>query len=186
MGTATLAHDSVLTPMDVVKQRLQLGMYSGTFDCVRKVWRQEGTPAFFRSLPTTLAMNVPYMGLMVAMNESLKTYLHLGRGADNSLVSAPWYFFSAGIRGAVAAAVTLPLDNVKTRLQTQTGPQGGSCSDSDAADRFTRRTSALRYRGIYHALQVIKMDEGPRGFFRGLAPRVMLAMPAAGICWGTS
>ena len=30
----TLVHDSVMTPCDVVKQRLQLGCYDSIFDCV--------------------------------------------------------------------------------------------------------------------------------------------------------
>ena len=58
-GTATMLHDVVMTPMDVVKQRLQLGYYNGVFDCVRRIAVDEGLRGFLRSYPTTLAMNIP-------------------------------------------------------------------------------------------------------------------------------
>lgn len=34
---ATVAHDMIMTPMDVVKQRLQLGYYTGTLNCMKTV-----------------------------------------------------------------------------------------------------------------------------------------------------
>jgi len=164
---ATVAHDSIITPTDVVKQRLQMGGYRGALECVRATWRYEGIHAFYRSLPTTLAMNIPYMGLLVATNESLKRFLNLtggnSKGAQH-FSGAPLYFLSAGISGAFASTLTLPLDVVKTRLQTQAG---------------------ARYDGIASTMRVIAKDEGPRGFFRGLGPRVAKEMPSAAICWGT-
>ena len=39
---ATVLHDAVLTPLDCVKQRLQLGLYGGFLDCVRTMVREEG------------------------------------------------------------------------------------------------------------------------------------------------
>jgi len=192
---ATLAHDSVITPMDVVKQRLQMGRYLGALDCVSSIYRSEGIGAFYRSLPTTLAMNVPYMGLLVASNESLKRMMNL-EGLGSSLASAPWYFVTAGLSGAVAAAVTLPLDVVKTRLQTQgmmVQPLGHSCclgtassaSSAPWAAAASSPPSAPRYRGLIETVQAIGKEQGARGFWRGLGPRVMLAMPSAAICWGT-
>lgn len=59
---ATVASDAVLTPMDVVKQRLQLrdSPYRGVADCVRRILKEEGVRAFYRSYPTTLVMNIPF------------------------------------------------------------------------------------------------------------------------------
>lgn len=39
---ATVLHDAVLTPLDSVKQRLQLGYYRGVLDCVQSMIREEG------------------------------------------------------------------------------------------------------------------------------------------------
>lgn len=75
-AVATLVHDSIMTPMDVVKQRLQLGYHNGIGDCVRAIMKTEGVKAFYISLPTTLFMNLPYGCIMVATNERLKAFLN--------------------------------------------------------------------------------------------------------------
>jgi len=102
---AVCVHDCIMCPWDVVKQRLQLGYYrtlwpvprnatggykltgwggptnchaahsGGVWDSIRTVAKTEGVGAFFVAYPTTLLMNVPYHGVMVAANESLKKLL---------------------------------------------------------------------------------------------------------------
>lgn len=42
-ATATVFHDAVMTPMDVIKQRLQLGYHKGMVDCITTIRRTEGT-----------------------------------------------------------------------------------------------------------------------------------------------
>jgi solute carrier family 25 (mitochondrial S-adenosylmethionine transporter), member 26 len=61
------------------------------------------------------------------------------------------------IAGGVAAAVTTPLDVVKTRLMTQAGSTGG----------------ADRYKGWVDAFRRIPREEGVGALFRGIRPRVM-------------
>ncbi|CAK0868511.1 unnamed protein product [Prorocentrum cordatum] len=123
LSMASVAHDVVLTPHDVVKQQLQLGRYAGTADCIASLMQKDGLAAFYRSLPTTMAMNVPFMGLLVAANESLKLLLRLRQGrADATLSGASGYFACAGASGGFASALTSPLDVVKTRLQTSDMP----------------------------------------------------------------
>ena len=41
-AAATVFHDAIMTPMDVVKQRLQLGYHKGMLDCVLTIRRTEG------------------------------------------------------------------------------------------------------------------------------------------------
>lgn len=42
-AAATVFHDAIMTPMDVVKQRLQLGYHKGMLDCIMTIRRTEGT-----------------------------------------------------------------------------------------------------------------------------------------------
>ena len=74
---ATMAHDAVITPLDVVKQRLQVvdSRYSGVLQCVRSIIRDEGMGAFYASYPTTVLMNVPFMAVHFAGYESFKLLL---------------------------------------------------------------------------------------------------------------
>ena len=103
-AVATLAHDCFMSPMDLCKQRLQLGYYKGPLDCLRTVIREEGYLALFVGLPTTLIMNVPHAMIMVATNESLKKILNPS-GKQNM----PAFLVSGAGAGAVAAAATCPL-----------------------------------------------------------------------------
>jgi solute carrier family 25 (mitochondrial iron transporter), member 28/37 len=119
---ATVFHDSIMTPMDVIKQRLQLGYYQGLVHCAASIARTEGVRAFYLSLPVTLFMNIPYGGVMVAANESIKRVLC--PSGDYTLGT---YLLAGSGAGAIAAAATTPLDLIKTRLQTQAaglGPSG--------------------------------------------------------------
>ncbi|CAE7942234.1 mcfF, partial [Symbiodinium sp. KB8] len=79
---ATVMHDAIITPMDLVKQRLQLGYYSGVWDCLTSVTRSEGLSALWRAFPTTLVMNIPYASVVVATNESMKEVLNPGGQHD--------------------------------------------------------------------------------------------------------
>lgn len=163
-AAATTVHDAILTPHDVVKQRLQLGRHAGPLDCVSHIWRQEGLRGFFRSLPVTLAMNMPYMGCLVVCNDSLQRVFKVSRGgsAEAELCHAPWHFLCAGISGAAAGALTTPMDVVKTRLQTQTGQTSGASS-----------------------LQMLRAIFSGSARMSGVGPRVLIAAPSAAVSWGT-
>lgn len=187
-AVGTLCHDLILTPMDVVKQRMQLGCHRGVGDCLRTVLRLEGLNGLYRSMPTTLAMNVPFGSVMVASNESLKLSLGIRQPArqEDAKAALPWYFLSAGLSGALASAATQPLDVVKTRLQTQdilVDPWGSSGARVEAFSSHSRR--APKYSGLLSAAGTILREEGWLALYRGALPRMLLAVPSAAMCWGT-
>merc|ERR1719183_1825509 len=78
-AAASTVHDVILTPTDVVKQRLQLGCYKGPWHSVCKIIRTEGVGALYRSLPVTIMSNAPNTAILAAVNESLKLVLGLDR-----------------------------------------------------------------------------------------------------------
>ncbi|GAB5029707.1 mitoferrin-like protein [Nannochloropsis oceanica] len=149
-AVATLFHDSIMTPMDVIKQRLQLGYYTGLLNCAASIARQEGVRAFYLSLPVTLFMNLPYGGVMVAANESIKRMLKPAGDYNTGT-----YLFAGSGAGALAAAATTPLDLIKTRLQTQVTLRGTPLAaavvgaDVDIYDPCTHRGS--KGAGSVHA-----------------------------------
>ena len=218
---STFFHDSIMAPMDTIKQRLQLGYYSSIRTGVSSMVRREGLASLYRSFPTTLAMNVPYGFVMVAANESLKKYVN-----PTNEFSIPASMFAGSLAGGLAAGVTTPLDVVKTRLQTQelvvsrvagsgssTAPpaapsgQGGvsgtvastrglqttagyhtsfpalHTSSSQAAPSCAADTVVPRYSSSFSALRTILKEEGAKGLFRGVTPRLITHAPAVAISW---
>ena len=182
---ATAAHDCILTPMDVIKQRLQLGCYEGALDCTRSVLRTEGVSALFRSYPTTLIINAPYGAVLVAANEKIKSLLVPADISESKEALLPRFFLSAGLAAACASVLTHPLDVVKTRLQTQ------DCFCKEPPVTCPRRMAAVptvrapKYTDFFASVKLIHAEEGIRGFYRGLIPRAALSVPGAAMCWGT-
>ncbi|GAB4834024.1 hypothetical protein Ancab_032276 [Ancistrocladus abbreviatus] len=169
---ATVASDAVITPMDVVKQRLQLksSPYNGVVDCVRRVMLEEGIGAFYKSYRTTVVMNAPFTAVHFATYEAAKKGL-LERGMEGEEVEEGLvvHATAGAVAGAVAAAVTTPLDVVKTQLQCQ-----GVCG----CDRYSSSSIAEVSRAIVQR-------DGYAGLMRGWIPRMLFHAPAAAICWST-
>lgn len=71
---ATISSDAVFTPMDMVKQRLQIGngTYKGVWDCIKRVTREEGFGAFYASYRTTVLMNAPFTAVHFTTYEAVK------------------------------------------------------------------------------------------------------------------
>lgn len=63
--TATLIHDAISNPTEVIKQRLQMygSPYKSVMQCSRGVYKTEGMRAFYRSYNTQLIMNLPYQAI---------------------------------------------------------------------------------------------------------------------------
>jgi len=164
---ATVFSEAVFTPMDAMKQKLQLGVreYHGLVDCCNKTYRQRGVwRGFYAGYTTTLVMNIPYSGTYFASYEFLKKLL-LPEGVDHSnFVNC----VAGGGAGILSAALTNPLDVARTRLQTQ----------SDV-------TKEIKYKNMHQALLVLWQEEGFRGFSAGILPRMIFHSTSAAICWAT-
>ncbi len=199
---ATTAHDSIMAPLDLLKQRIQLGNYEGMLHGLRTIVATEGAGAMFVSLPTTLLMNLPYAAIMVSINEGIKDTLNPDGGQNMGV-----FLLAGACGGAAAAAVTCPLDVVKTQLQTSSvldcvedpGSTKG-CSrkpvkiPSGKVPVAPLSTAASAYCSSGKVpvqltpIQICKRiiaEEGPKGFFRGVKQRVMLHTPAVAISWAT-
>ncbi|XP_015579356.1 mitoferrin isoform X2 [Ricinus communis] len=118
---ATVASDAVFTPMDMVKQRLQLksSPYKGVGDCVKRVLMEEGITAFYASYKTTVIMNAPFTAVYFATYEAAKRALMevSPESADDERSAV--HATAGAVAGGLAAVFTTPLDVVKTQLQCQ-------------------------------------------------------------------
>ncbi|KAJ2904651.1 hypothetical protein MKZ38_007487 [Zalerion maritima] len=164
---ATIASDALMNPFDVIKQRMQIHnstkMYRSMFDCAKYVYRTEGVSAFYVSYPTTLSMTVPFTALQFLAYESISTTMNPTKKYD------PVTHCAAGaVAGGFAAALTTPMDVVKTMLQTR-----GAAKDPEL-----RNVS-----GFANGCKLLYARAGVSGFFKGVKPRVLTTMPSTAICW---
>uniref|UniRef100_A0A803MEM9 EF-hand domain-containing protein n=1 Tax=Chenopodium quinoa TaxID=63459 RepID=A0A803MEM9_CHEQI len=147
LGTATRI------PCEVLKQRLQAGLFNNVGEAIVGTWQQDGLKGFFRGTGVTLCREVPlYVAGMGLYAESKKLAQHvLGRELE------AWETITVGaLSGGIAAVVTTPFDVLKTRMMT--APHGLPVS-----------TSMIAFSILRH--------EGPLGFFKGALPRFFWVAP---------
>ncbi|KAI0320865.1 mitochondrial carrier domain-containing protein [Amylostereum chailletii] len=164
-ASATIASEIFMNPFDVIKQRMQVhqSQFRSMFTCAHTVFRNEGLNAFYVSYPTTLIMSVPFTATQFTVYEQVKTLLN-----PSGVYSPGTHIVAGGAAGAVAAALTTPLDVAKTLLQTR-----GTSADPEIRN----------CRGMLHAFKIIWARNGAAGFARGLTPRVVTHMPSNALCW---
>ena len=75
-SVASCAHDAIMTPLDVVKQRVQLGLYQKPMQALKAIIKNEGFHALYTSYFTTILMNVPNAAVLVMTNDWLKSILN--------------------------------------------------------------------------------------------------------------
>ena len=138
-------------------------MYRSMTDCAKYVYKNEGLGAFYVSYPTTLSMTVPFTALQFLAYESISTTMNPTKKYDPMT-----HCVAGGVAGGFAAALTTPMDVIKTMLQTR-----GSATDAEL------RTVS----GFSEGCKLLYRREGFRGFFKGVKPRVLTTMPSTAICW---
>jgi len=135
--------------------------YRSMTHCILSVFRAEGMGAFYRSYGTQLVMNIPFQCAHFVVYEAMQNVSNPDR-SYNPLC----HVVSGGVSGAVAAAVTTPLDVCKTLLNTQvpavtmeTGFNGflfGTIEPSRASSRMSFNWSQLN--GSMAALVLLKAN----------------------------
>jgi hypothetical protein len=155
---ADICGSLVWTPMDVVKQRLQVQdksnmLYSSSFDAFKSIIKSDGPAGLYRGFLLALMTYGPYVSIYFALYEEWKIIIknndifhHTG---DRDLTFF-MNLFGAGGCGAISAALTNPLDVIKTRIQVEKS-----------------KTSALLV-----AKKTLKV-EGFKAFFKGVKPRAL-------------
>lgn len=119
-------------PTEVIKQRAQAGQYPSSAAALRGILDQRGqfgwdgvlgTRGFYRGFGITIMREVPFTVIQFPLWEGLKAWWlvrknnnTLGVGQEEVPISAAESAVFGSVSGAGAAAVTTPLDVVKTRV----------------------------------------------------------------------
>jgi len=151
----------VRVPTEVMKQNMQVGEGKlGVVETFRKIVSQKQSHAFmspvlgglYRGYGITLMREVPFAFIQFPMYERMKVHWGEYRGKEVTSYQAA---LCGSISGGIAAALTTPLDVIKTRLMIGTDKDGKVYKNAlDVARRVVR-------------------EEGPKTLLSGIEPRVM-------------
>ncbi|KAI9098156.1 S-adenosylmethionine transporter [Phlyctochytrium arcticum] len=140
----------IRVPTEICKQRMQTGQYTSVTSAVHNIWRGEGLKGFYRGYAMTVFREIPFTCIQFPLYEKFKKMYTTYK----SRRPHPWESAIFGsIAGGIAAALTTPLDVVKTRIMLSS--QKGHTS------------------GIIPTFQSIIKEEGPGKLFAGIGPRVL-------------
>ncbi|KAL1919757.1 uncharacterized protein VTP21DRAFT_1688 [Calcarisporiella thermophila] len=143
----------IRVPTEVIKQRMQAKQFRTTSDAVNAVFRNEGVLGFYRGYLSTVFREIPFTCVQFPLYEYLKlSYAELRQRRIEPAEAA----VCGSIAGGFAAAVTTPLDVVKTRVML---------SHKDATYK--------KYNGIGNTFRRIIAEEGFLVLFSGIGPRVL-------------
>jgi len=166
-ASATVLHDGIMTPAEVIKQRMQMccSPYKSVFTCANTVYKTEGLGAFYRSYGTMLTMNIPFQATHFVVYEKMQDLTN-PKGEYNP----PAHLVSGAAAGALAATITMPLDVCKTLLNTQEA-------------NVLVRLNTTKVVGLVAAARTVYNLAGPIGYFQGLRARILYQMPSTAISW---
>jgi solute carrier family 25 S-adenosylmethionine transporter 26 len=142
-------------PYEVLKQKLQTGAYSNTWEALGAVAAQKAwwTLIFPKGgIAIQMIRDVPYAICTLLLYENLQAHL-----SKESQHNKAWDFCLGGIAGGIGSWVTNPMDVVKTRLQTD---------------------SAMYQGSVITCAQAVWTEGGASAFLRGSIPRLMHKVPA--------
>lgn len=161
-GMSGVIPRTLTAPLDVVKTLKQVGTplgIKGYTQVLVNTFRDEGVMGFYKGNMTACIRLFPYSAVQFTAYELFKnSFISLDDGAGHY---GHFAALSAGAAaGMIGTVAVYPLDVVKTRL--------------------TVDQKRAKYRGLGHAFRQIKVEEGFRGFRKGLVASVLGVVPFAG------
>lgn len=155
-GCSSIATSFVFTPSEYIKQQMQMGsQYQNCWKALVGCLQRGGIASLYAGWGAVLCRNIPHSVVKFYAYESLKQFLLNASPADAKLDSGQT-LLCGGFAGSTAALFTTPFDVVKTRVQLQA------------------LSPVRKYEGVLHALKQIFEQEGLRGLYRGLTPRLVM------------
>eukprot|EP01060_Flectonema_neradi_P031779 TRINITY_DN4909_c2_g1_i2.p1 TRINITY_DN4909_c2_g1~~TRINITY_DN4909_c2_g1_i2.p1 ORF type:complete len:295 (+),score=32.07 TRINITY_DN4909_c2_g1_i2:81-965(+) len=159
----SLVSDTVCTPLDVLKVRMQLSrsgvlgeQYSGLADCAVKIAKSEGASGFFKGLKPALLRSGTYGTCRLGLYEPIKQAI---AGDIPKADLKLHHKMAAGMTsGCISSFIFTPCDVIKIRMQAD--------------------TTGKKYPGLISAFKQILKQESLSGLYKGASPNV----GRAGIC----
>jgi solute carrier family 25 (mitochondrial S-adenosylmethionine transporter), member 26 len=182
-----LTGSGILCPSEVIKQQMQAGMYSSTREAFTSIVKSKGLPGLYQGYLGGITRDVPFRVAQLTTYEltkncylRIKQYRHdvvmatknrsgnrksspakgkpINTKQEDVVELSPVETAICGaIAGTFSAAITSPLDRIKTLLMTDSASYGGTVA-----------SCAVK----------IWNEEGVKGFAMGVVPRVTYIAPS--------
>lgn len=146
----------IRVPMEVVKQRRQVCSTQSSVQIMMSALSNEGLiKGLYRGFGSTIVRELPFSFIQLPILEYLKV-VYSKKLKDNLILDSWEVALCGACAGGIAAAVTTPLDVVKTRIML--------------ADKNLTNPQDLKIIGM---LKSVYYERGFTGLFAGFVPRVM-------------
>ncbi|XWS42108.1 hypothetical protein CRYUN_Cryun17cG0140500 [Craigia yunnanensis] len=164
-------------PIWLIKTRLQLQSplhqsrpYSGVYDAVRTILREEGWTALYKGLGPGLLTQVSHGAIRFTAYEELRRIMvdykerKWKSESSSNLLKSFDYAVLGGSSKIAAILVTYPFQVIRTRSQQRPSNEG-----------------IPRYMSSWHVVKETARFEGFRGFYKGMTPNLLKNVPASSI-----
>jgi len=185
-GLARLAAVSIVSPLELVRTKMQSQKmpWSDVHKCLTELVKAQGVRGLWNGYTATLLRDVPFSALYWPLYEQCKATMNLyTSNRDSFLVN----FGSGAVAGSVASTVTLPFDVIKTIKQIEMGEKDimevkpGTARSYTVAENKKASSLSGRSRGNITIAKELIAEQGVRGLFAGLIPRLLKVAPACAI-----
>lgn len=153
---------TVRVPTELIKQRTQAGQYASSWETLKSILhgKMEGKlRGLYRGYTSTIIRDLPFASLQFPLWEILKQKITDETTISNTLVQSA---ISGSIASGIAAALTTPLDLIKTRIMLD----------------------HIQHNWIDSAKHIIK-EEGIHALFKGITFRVIWISMGGALFLGT-
>ncbi|KAG5357838.1 putative mitochondrial carrier protein [Yarrowia sp. B02] len=142
----------VRVPSEVIKQRAQTGHYKSSMEALKSILNNSSGEGVLRGLyrgyATTIVREIPFTMIQFPLYEYLKK--KWARATQRDVVTSKEAAVCGSFAGGVAAAITTPLDVIKTRLMLHKQRQS-----------------------FFQTYRQIVQTEGYSALLKGIGPRTM-------------
>ncbi|MBW0483077.1 hypothetical protein O181_022792 [Austropuccinia psidii MF-1] len=147
----------IRVPTEIVKQRQQTSVYgskTSSAHALQLIIRQGGLKSLYQGFGITVFREVPFSIIQFPLYEALKTYAIQYRKSTSDPLPSPIAALCGSFAGATAAALTTPLDVIKTRVM------------------LAQQTSHNKIK-LQLILRQLYQEEGWSALWKGVLPRTI-------------
>lgn len=170
-GIAGAVQSIVCCPMELAKTRVQVQSsgektYQGSFDCLLKIYRQNGVKGCYKGMTLTLLRETPAFAIYFG---TFELFCHTLRpeGENIDCIGPLAILMAGGLSGISSWVATYPIDVVKSRFQ---------------ADETGRKR---KYHSMVDCVRKTYRSGGLSAFSQGLTATILRAFPTNAATFAT-